>query len=326
MPIHKVQGFLFKRVSNAPLIVLRIAFGGLLFYSTFRFIQKGWVQELYIDPNYHFGFFEQVSVLNATGMYTVFGILLVCAFFILLGCFYRVSTLIFFVLFTYVELIDKTFYLNHYYLVSILSFWMILVPAHRSYAIDTLIFPKIRTSECPYWCILIFKVQLSIVYFYAGLAKVNPDWILRAQPMATWLPGKYGLPILGPLMPHKETAFLFSWAGCLYDLTIWVFLWIRKTRGFAYFFVLVFHILTGILFPRIGMFPYIMITCTIIFFSTDWHQRVLQRLFILWPWRTFAAVQKPYSNKPRYGGIITGGLIVYVVGSIHKQSSQDMVG
>ena len=115
-----------------------------------------------------------------------------------------------------------------------------------------------------------------MVYFFAGLAKVNQDWLLRAQPMATWLPGKYQLPIIGSLMHYKELAFLFSWTGCIYDLTIWVFLWIRKTRYMAYIAVLVFHILTGILFPRIGMFPYIMITSTIIFFSEKFHQRILQ--------------------------------------------------
>jgi hypothetical protein len=153
---------------------------------------------------------------------------------------------------------------------------MMWVPAHHWYSIDTKLFPKIKSSSCKNWHILIFKFQLSIVYFFAGLAKVNPDWLFRAQPMATWLPGKYQLPIIGPLMHHKELAFLFSWAGCFYDLTIWIFLWIRKTRGLAYFAVLVFHILTGILFPRIGMFPSIMITSTLIFFSSTFHERILR--------------------------------------------------
>ena len=193
----------------------------------------------------------------------------------LLGLFYRISTTVFFLLFTYVELIDKTYYLNHYYLVSILVFWMILVPANRSYSIDSLISPKIKSQVCDNWCILIFKVQLSIVYFFAGLAKVNSDWLLQAQPLATWLPGRYSLPLIGKWLYLKEVAFLFSWLGCLYDLFIWAFLWFKRTRSIAYLFVLVFHILTGILFPRIGMFPYIMIVATVIFFPANWHQKLL---------------------------------------------------
>ncbi|MEM6769256.1 MAG: HTTM domain-containing protein, partial [Bacteroidota bacterium] len=172
--------------------------------------------------------------------------------------------------------LDKTYYLNHYYLVSLLVLWLLFVPAHHWFSVDAKLFPKIRSTTCHHWQIIIFKVQLSVVYFFAGLAKVNPDWLLRAQPMATWLPGKYQLPILGKFVHLKELAFLFSWAGCAYDLTIWIFLWIKKTRGLAYVAVLVFHILTGILFPRIGMFPIIMITSTIIFFSSTFHERVLR--------------------------------------------------
>jgi len=211
-------------------------------------------------------------------MYGVYILLALCALCMILGFLYRISTSLFFLLFSYVELLDKAFYLNHYYLVSILTFWMILVPAHHWYSLDVKLFPKIKSTACANWHILIFKVQLSIVYFFAGLAKVNPDWLFRAQPMATWLPGKYELPILGKWVHFKETAFLFSWAGCAYDLFIWLFLWIKKTRKVAYLFVIIFHALTGILFPRIGMFPYIMITSTIIFFSSAWHKKVLSYL------------------------------------------------
>lgn len=276
--INRLENFLFRKVSIAPLVVLRLVFGSLLLFSTIRTWQKGWVSELYIEPDYHFGFFSWLKPLNEGGMYLVFLILGLSALGIILGLFYRVSTFLFFLLFTYCELLDKTYYLNHYYLVSLLTFWLAVVPAHRWYSLDTLIFPKIKSATCANWHILIFKVQLSIVYFFAGLAKVNPDWLFRAQPMATWLPGKYSLPLLGQWMHYKATAFLFSWAGAIYDLTIWLFLWIKRTRGYAYVFVLVFHILTAILFPRIGMFPFIMITTTIIFFSPSWHQKVLAYL------------------------------------------------
>lgn len=276
--LTKANSYLNEDVSIAPLVVFRIAFGGLLLYSTIRTAQKGWIAELFIDPVYHFGFFNWLQPFEGNGMYIVFFLMGLSALGIILGFMYRVSTILFFILFTYCELIDKTYYLNHYYLVSILTFWLMLVPAHRWYSVDGILFPGIRSNLCSRWHILIFKVQLSIVYFFAGLAKVNTDWLFRAQPMATWLPGKYELPILGKWVHLKETAFLFSWAGCIYDLFIWLFLWAKRTRGIAYLFVLIFHILTAILFPRIGMFPFIMITSTIIFFSPSWHQRVLESL------------------------------------------------
>lgn len=274
----KFKELCFQQVSSAPLVVFRILFGALLFYSTVRTIYKGWVTELYVLPTYHFTFIEGLPLPSENVIYTIFGLLALSSLFMVFGLFYRVSSALFFALFTYVELIDKTYYLNHYYLVSTLAFWMILVPAHRSYSIDSLIFPKIKKTVCDNWCILIFKVQLSFVYFFAGLAKVNADWLLQAQPLATWLPGRYTLPIIGEWLHLKETAFLFSWFGCIYDLLIWVFLWFKRTRPLAYLFVIIFHILTGILFPRIGMFPYIMIVGTVIFFSANWHQKVLNFL------------------------------------------------
>lgn len=308
--LNKFNNTLFKQVSIAPLVVLRLVFGGLLLFSTIRTVQKGWIDELYIDPIYHFGFFTWLKPLGPEGMNFVFTLMIISSLGILLGLFYRISTLLFFLLFIYVELLDKTYYLNHYYLVTLFSFWLLLVPAHRWYSLDTLIFPNIKSSQCANWHILIFKVQLSIVYFFAGLAKVNPDWLFRAQPMATWLPGKYALPILGQWMHYKETAFFFSWAGCIYDLSIWVFLWIKRTRGFAYILVLVFHILTAILFPRIGMFPFIMVTSTIIFFSPSWHQKVLSFL----PFATTISDSDEHHHPVRkWQPYIAAGLCLYFI-------------
>ena len=272
----QINDWLFARVSIAPLVVFRIVFGVLLLYSSYRTYEMGWIEELYIDPSYHFGFFSWLTPLEGVGMYIIFGMLTLCSLGIILGCLYRFSATLYFVLFMYVELLDKTYYLNHYYLVTLLTFWLIWVPAHHWHSVDAKLFPQLRSTTCSNWHILIFRVQLSIVYFFAGLAKVNPDWLFRAQPMATWLPGKHQLPIIGSIMHLKETAFLFSWVGCVYDLTIWIFLWIRKTRVLAYLAVLVFHVMTGILFPRIGMFPLIMITTTLIFFSSNVHERLLK--------------------------------------------------
>lgn len=307
----RLTDFLFRKVSIAPLIIFRIFFGLLLLYGTYRTYEKGWIEELYIYPMYHFGFFSWIEPLSGNGMYYVFLALGITAVGIMLGSFYRISVFLHFVLFTYVELIDKTYYLNHYYLVSLLTFWMIWVPANRWFSIDSLLFPKIKSMTCSNWHILIFKVQLSIVYFFAGLAKVNSDWLFRAQPLATWLPGKYQLPIIGSWMHLKAVAFFFSWAGCAYDLTIWIFLWIKKTRGIAYFFVIVFHVLTGILFPRIGMFPFIMITSTIIFFSSEWHERVLN--FLGGKFSATALAHQISTKSPQPQFLVTSILAVYII-------------
>lgn len=274
----KITQLIFKEASIAPLVIFRIVIGCVLLYGTIRTGYNGWIKTLYVDPTFHFPFIQGISPLSEIGMYTCFLILAISAIGIIIGGFYRISTASYFLIFTYIELIDKTYYLNHYYLVSLLTFWLLFVPANRWYSIDAYRNPEIASRRCLNWHTLIFKLQISMVYFFAGIAKINPDWLLKAQPMATWLPGKYELPLLGKILHLKEVAFLFSWMGCIYDVTIWIFLWIRKTRWLAYVAVIVFHVLTGILFPRIGMFPIIMISATTIFFADEWHEKIMRRL------------------------------------------------
>ena len=270
----------FESTDISPLITFRIFFGVTLFITILRFWINGWIEELYIGPEYHFNFIPNIDILPDIGIYIIFTILLILSIFITLGAFYRTSTASFFLLFTYIELIDKTYYLNHYYLVSILTFYLIFLPANRAFSIDCYFNPLLKSNLCSKWHITLIKCQLSIVYFYAGLAKINKDWLIKAQPLYTWLPGKFSIPIIGKFTHLKITALIFSWVGCIYDLTIWLFLWIKKTRKYAFYAVIVFHVMTGILFPRIGMFPMIMIAATTIFLPLNFHNKCLELLSI----------------------------------------------
>lgn len=266
-------------VSAAPLAVFRIIFGGMMVGSIVRFMAKGWVQDLYVTPKYYFPYygFEWVKPLGETGMHLLFAVMAISALGILLGLFYRWSAVLFFLSFTYVELIDKTNYLNHYYFVSVVALLMILVPAHRHFSLDALRNPSLWVSHVPRWTILIFQVQLGMVYFFAGVAKLNPDWLLEAMPLRYWLPAHTYLPVIGPLLDKVWVAYVFCWFGAFYDLTIPFFLSWRKSRPWAYVTVLVFHLLTAVLF-QIGMFPYIMMLSTLIFFSARFHEKILQVL------------------------------------------------
>ena len=252
----------------APLAVLRIAFGAILFISTLRFILKGWIDEFYVKPIVHFPFygFEWLQPLPATGMHVVFGLMLTAALFITLGLFYKTATALFLLCFTYVELLDKTYYLNHYYFVSVFTFLLLFVPANRSLSLDIRRKPAQKLTHVPAWTILIFQAQLILVYFFAGLSKLTPDWLIHAMPLRIWLPANTNIPLIGPLLDKVWVAYAFSWFGAIFDLTIGFFLLNRKTRPIAYLFVVIFHVLTAWLF-KIGMFPWIMIAATLIFWD-----------------------------------------------------------
>jgi len=282
MQMKSLKKHITSNISIAPLATFRILFGFIMLISTIRFIAKGWVEQLYITPSYFFTYygFEWVKPFSSSGMYIVFALIALAAIGIMLGWRYRFFSVVFFLCFSYVELLDKSNYLNHYYFVSIISFLLIWVPANRYWAIDVWRKPHLKLNEVPAWCISIFKLQLGIVYFYAGLAKLNNDWLFNAMPLKIWLPAHANLPIVGNLLTQEWVAYAFSWTGALYDLTIPFLLLIPATRLGAFAMVVAFHVLTRILFP-IGMFPYIMILSTLIFFSPYWHERNFKWLALL---------------------------------------------
>jgi hypothetical protein len=310
---YKLAGLFFSSRHIAPLITLRIVFGGLMLFSTVRFFWKGWINSLYIAPKFHFSFygFEWVKPLGETGMYVLFAVMAISSLFILLGLFYRASALLFFLSFTYVELIDKTYYLNHYYFICLISFLMILVPAQRYFSLDANRNPGIRTSYVPAWTIMVFKLQLLIVYVFAGIAKITPEWLLEAMPLKIWLPANSHLPLIGGLLTQEWVAYVFSWIGMLFDLSIVFFLTNASTRSVAYFFVIVFHVVTAWFF-KIGMFPFIMIGMTLLFFSESFHKRCIQKLQQLFRSEDPGEeeVIAPFV-KPLHAKFVYGVLVVY---------------
>lgn len=293
----------------APLVIFRIAFGSLMFISILRFILKGWVSSMYIMPKMFFPYygFEWVKPLPAEGMYIVFGLLLVCSAAIAFGFLYRLSTILFFVLFTYVELIDKTNYLNHYYFISLISFLIIFIPAGKAFSLDNKIFKRGEIKEVPYFFLFLLQLQMFVVYFFAGVAKLNYDWLVEAMPLKIWLPAYSHYPIIGQFMEEEWTAYLFSWFGCVYDLCIGFLLFNRRTVKFAYVLVIIFHVFTAMFF-NIGMFPYIMMTITIVFFGEEMHMGILEKLRSLF---RYSSSPEGEWSKPVY--LLKYVLVIYFI-------------
>ena len=264
-----------KQTKAAPLAVFRILFGILMLISIIRFWYLGWIEKLYILPKFHFHYlgFDWITV-PGQWTYLLFFICGASALLFAIGYKYKLAIVTFFLSFTYIELMDKTTYLNHYYLVSLLAFILIWLPAQAHFSVDSFRDSKLRSEYVPKWNIDVLKLMISIVYLCAGIAKINRDWMMDAMPLSIWLRGKVDLPIIGQFMDEQWVHYIFSWGGAFYDLFIVFFLLWRKTRIVAFIAVLVFHLLTKILFP-IGMFPYIMIVATLLFFDSGFHQKIL---------------------------------------------------
>ena len=141
----------------------------------------------------------------------------------------------------------------------------------------------------------VLRAQLAVVYVMAGLAKLNGDWLGRGEPMGMWLASRTDLAVVGPLLDEPWAGRVASWAGVVFDLTIVGWLLWRRSRPWAYVAVVAFHVITWLLFP-IGVFPWVMLAGTLIFFPPDWPLRRRRR-----PDAAVAAsaTRVPVARRPR---------------------------
>lgn len=273
---------LLAPVDAAWLAAFRVLFGLALCVSMLRFLTKGWVEQLFVEPRFFFKYygFAWVEPLSGSGMQALFVALAVLAAMMAAGLAFRLAAPTFALGLTYVQLIDATNYLNHYYLAALLAWLLTFSPANRVWSLDASLARRFGRPARPVvaraWLYL-FRFQIGLVYFFAGLAKAQSDWLLHAQPLRIWLGQSTDLPLLGPLFTLQAVPLVMSWCGFLYDTTIVGFLLHRRTRPYAYAAVIVFHTLTSALFP-IGMFPVIMTLSALVFFDADWPRRLLSRL------------------------------------------------
>lgn len=259
------------------LAAFRVLFGLVGLIGALRFFAYGWIDRFFVAPTtyFHFYGFEFVEPLGRTGMHLVFAGIALASLLVALGLFYRIAIVAFFVLFTYVELLDVSNYLNHYVLVSLLALWMSFMPLGRTWGLDAHRRPERRLTHLPRWMSASLQLQVACVYVFAALAKVSGDWLLHGQPLELWLAARADTVGIGWLAEQSWAPLAMSWAGFAFDLTIPLWLSWRRTRAVAYVVLLSFHAATSALFT-IGMFPLIMSVAATVFFSPRWPARVLR--------------------------------------------------
>ncbi len=269
-----------ERVSAASAAVFRITFGvvGVVFVA--RFFAHGWIDSLLVDPIFHFTYpgFDWVRPLGAPWMHMVFVALGLAAASIAVGYRHRVGAALFASGLAYVELIDRANYLNHYYWMILTAALLAFLPVDRAWSLDGRSGRAQSPGVVPSWVVWLLRFQVGMVYFFAGVAKLNADWMIRGEPLSTWLPARAELPLIGPLLAAPAAALALSWAGALFDLTVVAWLLIRRTRLAAFIALVTFHAVTWLLFPSIGLFPLVMSLSALIFFDPDWPEHLFGRV------------------------------------------------
>lgn len=269
--LDRVRQRLFAPVDIGMLAFFRIAFGLLMAFEAFHYLNEGWVGRHYIEPDFHFTFYglSWVKPWPGWGMYATFGAMLVLGLMIAAGFLYRVAAFFFALNFAHIFLVEESYYLNHFYLITIVSFLMVLLPANRAWSVDAWLRPSLFSTTAPAWTLWLLRFQIGVAYFYGGIAKINPDWA-RGEPMRATLAEQVNkFPLLGQWFTEEWMVWGFSWGGLAFDLLIVPALMWRRTRWPAFIAALAFNLSNSIMFD-IGIFPWFMVCASILFFPADW--------------------------------------------------------
>lgn len=282
---RNIVHLLFKNIDASNLALFRILFGLLMIVETARYF-VGFIDDYYVKPTFHFHYvgFSFVQVLPREGMYAVFGILSLSAAFIALGLLFRVSCWIFFIAYTYVFLVEKACYNNHYYLICLLSFLLANTNANKIASVDAVLRSMKKTKggtrdisssrQIEAWQLWMLKLQMVLVYFFAGVAKLNADW-LKGEPMRMWLIERaHRLPALAAFFNAPWATYFFSYGGLWLDLSAGFLLLWKPTRAFAIVMISLFHVANHFLFG-IGIFPFLALASTVLFIEPESARRFL---------------------------------------------------
>ena len=196
--MQKITSKLFQPIDGAAIAVFRIGFGLILFLDIIRYGWKFSPVYSYLEPDILFKYygFGWVQPWGGDGLIWHHVVLAICAAGICLGLFYRFCIVVFTLGFTYLFLLDQAQYLNHFYMVILFCCLLCVIPAHRTWSLDTLRKPKMASSILPLWCKVLLVGQLEIILLYAGFVKLNADW-LNLEPLRMWLASSADLPLLG---------------------------------------------------------------------------------------------------------------------------------
>jgi hypothetical protein len=241
-----------ESVDPGSLRIARAVLGLVGLLTVARMWWYGWVHSLYAGPSHRFtylgfGWVPQPSepvVWGIVAMLAAGSLLLVGDRRPRLGAGLVAGSL------GWIELIDATTYLNHYWAMTLVAALLALARPTRGW-------------------IWLLRFQVGLVYVFAGLAKLQADWLVHALPLRLWLPARADLPVIGHLLTFDSTAHVLSIVGAVFDCAVVPLLLWRRTRLLAWCGLLVFHVATWSLFP-IGVFPWLMTGLATVFFAPDW--------------------------------------------------------
>ena len=252
---------LIKPIDKAILIYFRFITGILMSQELINKIIIGKF-EAYSPSKVHFTytFFDWIRPWTHERMVLHYGITILAGYAMALGWKYRFSSIVLFLGWTSLFLMDQTDFINHTYLYSLVSFWMIFLPLKNDHQ-----------KTAPAWTLYLILFHMSLAYFFGGIAKINYDW-LQGTPMDIFLLQRKNYP-LGFIYSQSWAPIFFSYGGILFDLLIVPLMLIPQTRKFGLFISIIFHF-SNVLMFGLATFPWFSLLLTTMFFDPSWPRKI----------------------------------------------------
>jgi len=262
----------------ASLGIFRMLFGFAMVHDVFNERHMADLGNVWHDGRLcYFTLFDFVEPLPLNWMFIIHVFMAIGALCIGLGLFFNYAIWLHIIPYWYVFFLDKTTWNNHTYLFGLVSLMLSFTSANHCYSLDAIINPSLKNKHVPAWNYGLFKFQLIVVYFIAGLKKYfDMDW------MQGWSMGKLAkhwvfAPFTAVIPVEVVNFFIVHVAGATLDLLGGWLLFFDKTRPIGIFFVQQFHLMNSQMFS-IGMFPYVMLCTTPMFCYPDWPRRLSFRI------------------------------------------------
>ena len=243
--LARLEPRLFASVDGASVTLFRVVFGVIMGWSGLQLALGDSIENRYLVPKMQFKFagFEWVSLLPETGLRVAAWVLVVTALGIALGRFSRLCAAFFAVTYGYFLLVEKAYYNNHDYFIVLLALLLTVVPE-----------PRRAAGTVPEWALWLLRFQVAVPYFFGAIAKINWDWLVRAEPMTTWLRSGGAKDFGFEWLRSSASGQFFSWSGFVLDLLVVPALLWRPTRIAAFVVITLFHLINSQIFD-IGVFP-----------------------------------------------------------------------
>ena len=271
-----LRRWLFAPEDAAGLAVFRFLLGVILAWDAVRFIVSGWAYNMFLKPEVLFKYwgFEWVHPLPPVLHHAVFYVLVLCGIGIALGWWYRLCATLFFLGHAYIYLLAASHYLNHAYLICLLTLLIIALPMDRALSLRAKRDPSSAWYSMPRWPRAAIIGHVGVVYVYGGIAKINTDWLVYHMPVKRWMANSaQNAPFGKSIILADWFSPMIAYGGCLFDLLIFPALLWRKSRPIAILLSAGFHLTNAFLF-NIGVFPWLMLAITTLFFDPSWPRRL----------------------------------------------------